>query len=487
MHRTSHDRRLTYCNTLETAREIEALKQLPYLGRRKRGGKAGPLTQGEINAIMLLNHRESVRRKQSIAERRGESERASPEGGKPVAGKYFLADLDPVLDMLEKLPEVVSTDDLITLVLEEMAEAKQQLEKIQGELSLLINDNYTLFLDGAKTVHSVDLDITRASLYAKTSRRRLARLRRLLVDGDLHVLREYRRKERAKNVAEKLRVLHCLVRQKQGIYDALKAGKLTRAINSFFVTLAKVDRLKSVLKDYSVLVELRRSLISMLPTLRHETDKLLMNTIEYFDATKYLTIINAYREIDSRQGQAVQIQEKSSDELAPELSKLVPKVEKILGRHCEEALRQALIDVVRGCENRPGGSPLTVSFVQARAQTLEQLCEHVTFSYTKPSLVRSMCKAYEKICSLLHNFHLTTRWHENAQEAELRTIGASLGERRKSIWSFVQVKLKQVLQSPVCQYPNLKVESFHNLSLITTALATVGGTFGKDLAIILVT
>ena len=459
------------------AREIQELKQIPYQRRRARGGKSGqsPLTQEEMNAIMLLDHREAVR--SEGADRYASRSRDVNKG--TVDAKFFDEAFDPVQAVLKKLPDAVSTDDLITFVLEEMAETKVQMQEIQEELSALINENYTLFLDGAKTVKSVDLDVTRASLYVKTSRRRLARMRNRLVDGDLRVLREYRRKERAKNTLEKLQVLKSLIRRKQGIYDALKSGQLMKAINSFFVTLALVDRLKSVLNDYAVLVELRDSLLNMLPTLRHETDKLLMNTIESFDSRKYLTIIKAYREIDSRQGQAVKMQEKSHDELTPELSKLVGKVEKILGRQCEETLRQALIDVVRGCEAHPAGSPLSISFVQARAQSLEQLCNQVTTSCTKPSLVRSLCKAYEGICSLLHNFDLISRWHADAEDDELQAIGKDMLACKKTVWSVVQVKLKQVLQSPVCRYPNLSVESFHNLSLITTALATVGGTFGK--------
>jgi len=204
---------------------------------------------------------------------------------------------DVVDHVLSDIPDHLSVDSLVPHIQSKIEQSDIFRDRVSQDLTAVVMEKYDTFVAGMQTVKDIDLDLSKAVVYATNSRRLLATCKTDLVTSTLQVIQRQRTLQRILIVDEMVKVLQRAQALRSTMQKAVEKRRFADAVTAY--THAHKELQAEHSKRLSAVNAIRNSLPQYAKTL-HETlnAELRLLCFEGFHSSKYEAVIKAYILLD---------------------------------------------------------------------------------------------------------------------------------------------------------------------------------------------
>eukprot|EP00742_Colponemidia_sp_Colp-10_P007504 GILJ01008088.1.p1 GENE.GILJ01008088.1~~GILJ01008088.1.p1 ORF type:complete len:1012 (+),score=165.37 GILJ01008088.1:151-3186(+) len=378
---------------------------------------------------------------------------------------YFEDKKDASQVELKALPDSFDPDAIDTRI----RECLRALEIINARLSDRVLANYNQFVQGMQKVQEVQSDLTLTGILITNSRRQLAKAEENLIRGGLTIVNKHRKKKKLEDMQGYLLQIHTFTKTESLVKEALKAQQYHEALSMCQDAMGKLNSPDYM--QFLSLQELKKRLSELSNSIRDEMEQTLRAMCRSFDPAMYQDTLTAWM-------------------LLPSYHTISEDIQHYFADAVRIITRETMIAYIP--HEHVGAANL-------QSMQFRDLCAHCPGD----KFVQCLTQIYEKLCDLLYNHHIISRWHdeqeakfgqkddhptetEDISSAEVKKrdlyddIRKGLLRNRKNLWDRMQQQVSLCLSSTYLSFTTFKVEDFLQTLFISNRFIEIGEDFSNS-------
>lgn len=346
--------------------------------------------------------------------------------------EFFTADFDPIEEQLWDVSSWVNSIDSVDLTeqfMTKIEEADTDKDMILSRLADMIEANHGELMTCVRDAHSIDVNLTRASVQVAGARRKIAAATNVLLKGALKIARMNGVREHlllAKDTVKSLKVIKDLYYAMQ---NSIVTGDLGLAAEYAGSVLNNLEN--DTYRQFTSLRTISLGVQRSLYTIRFKTDKALFRLCSRkFASPEYSNIMKSYLVLDqiaNNLGVAIIDPNEGVNDENHELlydsslclEGMANRIERFQLQDIDSCLHTAVLEFIYASQHKKhkaaeeiaiAGAYSTMNvgeMVDLAELSLLELYNRITVDMVAPCIVRSC----ELLADIIHTNYLITQWH----------------------------------------------------------------------------
>ena len=345
---------------------------------------------------------------------------------------YFTSNFDPVDDLLAEISQwgVQMNEDVTARFMNKIEEVDVDKDIVVGRLLYMIQLNYNSLMSCMRDINAIDIDLTKAIVQVKNSRKKLTSADDKACSGLIKVSQLQSKVDRLNIVSETLKSIKELKNVYNTMNNCVTTGDVGLASEYSYSLLTSLQ--DECYSKMTCLDDMRRSMQNHLYRIRYKTDKALMrlcsrkfSSVEYDNIVKSYVMLNLVEDSLGLVTMNPNPEDSGDEDIQIDslgcLEGMPMRIQRFLVDDVGVCLRTAILEFIYASQHKKqkaaerndvleSFAPIDVmGMVDLAEGDIKKLCECVSADMTAQSIVRSC----ELLCDVVHTHYMMSQWHRS--------------------------------------------------------------------------